>query len=221
MEKKPFDIGLAVRRIRKAVKPWPKAALFELAEDGFTTTFEQLLACIISIRTYDEVTLPVSRKLFERARTPAEVSQLTYEELDALISPSTFHERKASQILTISQRVLAEYGGKIPCDPEVLMSFSGVGPKCAHLVLGIACGEPFISVDVHVHRVTNRWGYVKTSTPEKTMVALGEILPRRYWIEINRLLVPFGKHICTGNLPHCSTCPVLDMCQQVDVKAHR
>lgn len=221
MDKKPFEIGLAVRRIRKAVKPWPKAALFELAENGFTTTFEQLVACIISIRTYDEVTLPVSRKLFARARTPAEISQLTYEELDALISPSTFHERKASQILAIAQRVLDEYGGDIPCDPEILMSFSGVGPKCAHLVLGIACGEPFISVDVHVHRVTNRWGYIGASTPEKTMVALGEKLPRRYWIEINRLLVPFGKHICTGNLPHCSTCPVLDMCQQVGVKAHR
>jgi endonuclease III len=221
MEKKPFDIGLAVRRIRKAVKPWPKAALFELAENGFTTTFEQLVACIISIRTYDEVTLPVSRKLFERARTPAEISELTYGELDALISPSTFHERKASQILAIARRVLDEYEGNIPCDPEVLMSFSGVGPKCAHLVLGIACGEPFISVDVHVHRVTNRWGYVRTTTPEKTMVALGEELPKRYWIEINRLLVPFGKHICTGNLPHCSTCPVLDMCQQVGVKAHR
>ena len=221
MNKKPFDLGVVIRRIQKAVKPWPKAALFELAENGFTTTFEQLVACIISIRTYDEVTLPVSKKLFERARTPEEVSQLTYEELDALISPSTFHERKATQILAIARRVIEEYGGEIPCDPEILMSFSGVGPKCAHLVLGIACGEPFISVDVHVHRVTNRWGYVKTSTPEKTMVALGEKLPRRYWIEINRLLVPFGKHICTGNFPHCSTCPVLDMCQQVGVKSHR
>lgn len=221
MDKKPFDIGVAVRRIRKAVKPWPKAALFELAENGFTTTFEQLVACIISIRTYDEVTLPVSRKLFERARTPDEMIKLTYEELDALISPSTFHERKASQILAIARRAIDEYGGEIPCDPEILMSFSGVGPKCAHLVLGIACGEPFISVDIHVHRVTNRWGYVRTSTPEKTMIALGEKLPRRYWIEINRLLVPFGKHICTGNLPHCSTCPVLEMCQQVGVKAHR
>jgi endonuclease-3 len=221
MDKKPFDIGLAVRRIRKAVKPWPKAALFELAENGFTSTFEQLIACMISIRTYDEVTLPVSRKLFERARTPAQMSELTYEELDALISPSTFHERKASQILAIARRVLDEYGGEIPCDPEILMSFPGVGPKCAHLVLGIACGEPFISVDVHVHRVTNRWGYVKASTPEKTMVALAEKLPKRYWIEINRLLVPFGKHICTGNLPHCSTCPVLEMCRQIGVKAHR
>ena len=220
-DKKPFDIGLAMRRIEVAVRPWPKATLFELAEEGFNSTFEQLVACIISIRTYDEVTLPVSRKLFERARTPAEVSQLTYEELDALINLSTFHERKASQILVIARRAVDEYDGNIPCDSEVLRSFSGVGPKCANLVLGIACGEPFISVDIHVHRVTNRWGYVQTSTPEKTLVALEAKLPRRYWIEINRLLVPFGKHICTGNLPHCSTCPVLDMCQQVGVKAHR
>lgn len=210
-----------MRRIRTAVKPWPKAALFELAEDGFTSTFEQLVACMISIRTYDEVTLPVSRKLFERARTPEQISQLTYEELDKLINPSTFHERKASQILAIARRVIDEYRGEIPCDPEVLMSFAGVGPKCAHLVLGIACGEPLISVDIHVHRVTNRWGYVKASTPEKTLVALEGKLPKRYWIEINRLLVPFGKHICTGNLPHCSTCPVLEMCQQVGVKSHR
>ncbi len=221
MEKKPFDIDAAIRHIRTAVKPWPKAALFELAEDGFTSTFEQLVACIISISTYDEVTLPVSRKLFARARTPEEISKLTYEELDALIGTSTFHERKASQILDLARRVIAEFDGDLPCDAEVLMSFAGVGPKCAHLVLGIACGEPFISVDVHVHRVTNRWGYVKTSTPEKTMVALEEKLPQKYWVEINRLLVPFGKHICTGNLPHCSTCPVLEMCQQVGVKSHR
>jgi endonuclease III len=220
-QKKPFDIGLAMRRIKAALRTWPKAALFELAEEGFNSTFEQLVACIISIRTYDEVTLPVARKLFERARTPAEVSKLTYEELDALIDLSTFHERKASQILAIARRAVDEYDGNIPCDSEVLRSFTGVGPKCANLVLGIACGEPFISVDVHVHRVTNRWGYVQTSTPEKTLVALEAKLPRRYWIEINRLLVPFGKHICTGNLPHCTTCPVLEMCQQVGVKAHR
>ncbi|HEX6270103.1 MAG TPA: endonuclease III [Anaerolineales bacterium] len=220
-DKKPLDIGLAIRRIKTAVRPWPKAALFELAEDGFGSTFEQLVACIISIRTYDEVTLPVARKLFEHTRTPAEVSQLSYEQLDALINLSTFHERKANQILAIARRAVDEYEGNLPCDPEVLMSFAGVGPKCANLVLGIACGEPFISVDIHVHRVTNRWGYVQASTPDKTLAALEAKLPRRYWIEINRLLVPFGKHICTGNLPHCSTCPVLEMCQQVGVKAHR
>lgn len=221
MEKKPFDIAVAVRRLRTAVDPWPKAALFQLAEEGYTSAFEQLVACIISIRTFDEVTLPVSRRLFERARTPAGMCELALEELDALIGASTFHERKAGQILAIARRVRDEHGGILPCDREVLMSFAGVGPKCANLVLGIACGEPFISVDVHVHRVTGRWGYVKASSPEKALLALEAQLPRRYWIEINRLLVPFGKHICTGNRPRCSTCPVLDMCRQVGVKEHR
>jgi len=221
MKKKPFDINRAAKAIDKAIAPYKKAAMFELAEDGFGSTFEQLIACIISIRTYDEVTIPMARRLFEKARTPKEVSRLSADEIDALIGQSTFHERKAIQILELARRVVDDFNGELPCDEEILLSFSGVGPKCAHLVMGIACGEPFISVDIHVHRVTNRWGYVQAPTPEKTMVALEEKLPKRYWIEINRLLVPFGKHICTGNLPHCSTCPVLDMCQQVGVKAHR
>ncbi len=216
-----FDIDQAIRLIRDAVRPFPKAAMFELAEEGFNSPFEQLVACVISIRTLDEVTLPTARQLFARARTPAAISQLSVEDIDALIRGCSFHERKAPQIRAIAQRVVDEFGGDLPCDREVLLSFAGVGPKCANLALGIACGEPFISVDVHVHRVTNRWGYVSASTPERSMTALEANLPRRYWIEINRLLVPFGKHICTGNLPHCSTCPVLDMCQQVGVEAHR
>ena len=215
MIKKPFDIDLALNLINAAMKPWPKAAMFELAEEGFNSPFEQLVACMISIRTYDEVTLPTARRLFERARTPLQVSQLTFEEIDSLISTCTFHERKADQIKEIAQRILDENNGNLSCDSEVLQSFPGVGPKCAHLVMGVACNQPFISVDIHVHRVTNRWGYVQTSTPEKTMAALEEKLPQKHWIEINRLLVPFGKHICTGNLPKCSACPVLDMCQQV------
>jgi len=221
MNKQPFDIGVALERIERAVQPWPKAALFQLAEEGYALTFEQLVACIISIRTYDEVTLPVSRKLFDQARTPEAICQLSWEELDALITPSTFHERKANQILAIARQVQEEFGGELPGDRDVLLSFAGVGPKCANLVLGVACGTPVISVDIHVHRVTGRWGYVKASTPEKTLLALESKLPEQHWIDINRLLVPFGKHICTGNRPRCSTCPVLDMCQQVGVEEHR
>jgi endonuclease-3 len=217
--KKAFSIGHALDAIQEAVKPWPKAAMFELAEAGFDSPFEQLAACMISIRTYDEVTVPTARKLFEQARTPAQMNKLTAQEIDALIHSCTFHERKAEQILGIARRVEHEYGGKLPCDPEVLQSFPGVGPKCAHLVLGIACNQPFISVDVHVHRVTNRWGYVQATTPERTMMALEAVLPKRHWVDINRLLVPFGKHICTGKLPKCSTCPVLDMCKQVGVSS--
>ena len=221
MAKKPINISRAVKLIEKAILPFKKAAMFELAEDGFDSGFEQLVACMISIRTYDEVTIPIARRLFERARTPREMSQLSAGDIDALIGQSTFHERKATQILDLARRVIDEFDGELPCDEETLLSFSGVGPKCAHLVMGIACAEPFISVDIHVHRVTNRWGYVQASTPEKTMLALESKLPQRYWVDINRLLVPFGKHICTGNLPHCSTCPVLEMCQQVGVEAHR
>jgi len=218
---KPFDIDLAIKLISEAVSPFPKAAMFELAQDGFDSPFEQLVACMISIRTYDEVSLPTARKLFARARTPAQISKLTPEEIDSLINTSTFHERKAGQIHEIARRIMDEYDGNLPCDSDVLRSFPGVGPKCANLVLGIACGQPYISVDIHVHRVTNRWGYVKATTPEKTMAALETKLPQKHWVDINRLLVPFGKHICTGTLPKCSTCPVLNMCQQVGVKAHR
>src|SRR5258707_1455316 len=218
MKKKPFDIDLALERISAAVRPWPKAAMFELAEDGFNSPFEQLVACMISIRTYDEVTLPTARKFFGRARTPAQVSQMTPKEIDGLINTSTFHERKAEQIHEIARRIMDEFDGNLPCDSDVLRSFPGVGPKCANLVLGIACNQPYISVDVHVHRVTNRWGYVQASTPEKTMEALEAELPRKHWLDINRLLVPFGKRICTGERPHCSACPVLDMCEQVGVK---
>lgn len=221
MKKRPFDVNLAVNCIRKAVSSFPKAAMFELAEEGFDSPFELLVACIISIRTRDEVTMPCAQRLFELARTPAKMSKLTPEQIDAAISVSTFHEAKAQQIHEIARRVAAEYDGMLPCEAEVLVSFRGVGPKCANLVLGIACKQPSISVDIHVHRVTNRWGYVQEKSPERTMFALEEKLPHKYWVEINRLLVPFGKHICTGNLPRCSTCQVFDMCRQVGVEEHR
>jgi len=220
-DKRPFDIDQAILRIRDAVRPFPKAALFELAEEGFRSPFEQLVACIISIRTLDEVTLPTARRLFTLARTPLEMSRSTVADIDERIHACTFHEGKARQIHEIACRIVDEYDGLLPCESAVLLSFRGVGPKCANLVLGIAGDQPSIAVDIHVHRVTNRWGYVNTPTPEKTTARLAEILPRSYWIEINRLLVPFGKHICTGRLPRCSTCPVLDMCHQVGVSTHR
>ena len=220
-DKKPFDIDEVMDRIREAVKPFPKAAMFELAEDGFDSPFEQLIACIISIRTRDETMLPTAKAFFQRARTPEAVSQMTPQEIDTLIQTSSFHEAKAQQIYDIAVTLVEEYGGELPCDESALLAFRGVGPKCANLVLGIACDEKLIGVDVHVHRITNRWGYVQTNQPEQTMRALYEKLPQKYWVEINRLLVPFGKNICTGNLPRCSTCPVLDMCRQVGVTRHR
>ena len=163
--KRPFAIDRALEAIGEAVRGYPKAAMFDLAERGYGTPFQQLVACVISIRTRDEDSLPLSLRLFERAPTPDAIAALTTDEIDALIRPCTFHERKAVQIHAIARRVLADHGGDLPCDFDVLTGFSGVGPKCANLALGIACGQPRISVDVHVHRVTNRWGYVATRTP--------------------------------------------------------
>ncbi len=192
-----------------------------MAGDGFDSPFEQLVACIISIRTRDEVTLPTARRFFDRARTPEAVAMLPIEELAELIQDSAFSERKAEQIHALAREVLADHEGHVPCDGDSLMSFKGVGVKCANLVLSIACDQPKISVDVHVHRITNRWGYVETNRPEQTVVALEEKLPLQFWIDINRLLVPFGKHVCTGRRPRCSVCPVLEMCQQVGVEEPR
>lgn len=220
-DKRPFAIDVAMARIREAIRPFPQAALFALAEEGFSSPFEVLVACIISIRTLDVVTLACAHRLFALARTPRTMSQLTPEAIDDAIHACTFHEAKAPQIHAIACQIVAAHGGALPCDAALLHSFRSVGPKCTNLVLGIACQQPCIAVDIHVHRVTNRWGYVTARAPEHTMQALETVLPQQYWVEINRLLVPFGKHICTGSRPRCSTCPVLDMCQQRGVQDPR
>ncbi|MEL6776591.1 MAG: endonuclease III [Cyanobacteria bacterium J06597_16] len=210
-----FDIETAFTRLQDVMKRYPRAAMFQLAEDGYTSVFEQLIACIISIRTYDEVSLPVSRQLFKTANTPQAMSQLSVEEIERLIARSTYAERKAGQILAIAQNIVSNCNGELPCEEAVLLGFKGVGPKCAHLALGIACQQPYISVDVHVHRVMNRWGYVETKTPEKTTRALAVKLPKAYWIDTNRLLMPFGKHICKGRFPSCDRCPLADICPRL------
>ena len=221
MEIEQFDIDVVMERVAEAVRPFPKAAMFELAEKGHDSPFEQLIGCILSIRTYDEVSLPVSLNLFARARTPQQMVVLDLAELIAIIRRSSFAERKASQIKAIAQQLVDEYDGKLPCDRELILSFKGVGPKCANLSLGIACDQKFISVDIHVHRITNRWGYVAEKTPEKTMVALQNKLPEKYWIDINRLLVPFGKHICTASRPRCTSCSLAEICPRIGVVSYR
>jgi endonuclease-3 len=220
-EKLRFDIDEVMRRIRVAVADVPDAAMFALRDLGYGTLFQQLVACIISIRTTDEVSLPTALALLEQAPTPTDVVALDVRDIDAAIRSSTFHGAKAAQIHAIARRAVEEFGGELPADAAVLQSFAGVGPKCANLALGVARDVPRISVDVHVWRVVNRWGYVAGRTPEATLAALERVLPEKYWIEINRRLVPFGKHICTGARPKCSTCPVLAYCRQIGVTEHR
>jgi endonuclease-3 len=210
-------IGIMLRRIEKAVQPFPKAAMFGLMDEGYTTLFEQLVACIISIRGMDESTYPLARKLFAKARTAREMLKLGEAAIAAQLHGTSFPEQKAATIVRIAQAAKASPGAELPTQFEALTAIKGVGPKCASLALGVAAGQQRISVDVHVHRVVNRWGLVATRTPEKTLEALEAMLPRKYWSEINRLLMPFGKHICTRRLPHCSTCPVLRWCERVGV----
>jgi endonuclease-3 len=219
--KRPFDIDTAIERLREAVRPFPKAMLFELYEEGHTSAFEVLVACLISVRTRDETSLAMARRLFEKARTPAVLAEMDINDIDALIDRCAFHLVKSEQINTMARLIMEENAGELPCSFEVMTSYPGIGPKCANLALGIACGQPRIGVDIHVHRITNRWGYVTASTPERTMAALATTLPERYHVEINALLVPFGKHICTPVGPKCSTCSLLDMCQQCGVDSHR
>ncbi|MRS62435.1 endonuclease III domain-containing protein [Larkinella terrae] len=219
--KPDFDLTLVLSRIEEAIRPYPKAAMFDLFERGYNSVFEQLISCIISIRTLDEVTIPVSLRLFAVARTPEQLLQLEPAALAKLLYGTQYPDQKAYTMLGIAKRAVDEFNGQIPADFETLTSFKGVGPKCANLTLGVATGQAAISVDIHVHRVTNRWGFVHTQQPEHTLKVLEERVPVAQWIDINRLLMPFGKHICTGRLPHCSTCPVLAWCERVGVTESR
>lgn len=216
-----FELDVVLARIEEAIKPYPKAAMFELAERGYDSLFEQLISCIVSIRTLDETTIPVSLRLFEVARTPEQLLALDIPTLTQLLYGTTYPDQKAYTMHGIAERIVNEFKGELPADFDTLTSLKGVGPKCANLALGVATGQAAISVDVHVHRVVNRWGYVQTKQPEQTLKVLEKQVPREQWVNINRLLMPFGKHICTGNLPHCSTCPVLEFCEQVGVERHR
>ena len=216
-----FNLTVVLARIGETIRPYPKAAMFELAERGYSTLFEQLMSCIISIRTLDETTIPVSLRLFEAARTPDQLLDLDMPTLTQLLYGTTYPDQKAHTMNSIAERIVNDFGGELPADFATLISLKGVGPKCANLALGVATGQAAISVDVHVHRVVNRWGYVQTKQPEQTLKVLETQVPRQEWVNINRLLMPFGKHICTGTLPHCSTCPVLTWCEQIGVEEHR
>ncbi len=215
--KEPFDIHEVFRRLRAVCACLPKAAMFQLRDEGYDTPYEQLVASLISTRTLDEATVPVCHRLFARARTPAAVAALDEAELVALLRGATFPEPKARDILALSRTIVERYGGKVPDTLEGLTAFRGVGPKVAALTLTVGFNKPAICVDIHVHRITNRWGYVAEPTPERSMAALASRLPQQYWIEINERLVPFGKHVCTGPRPKCPTCPLLSMCRQVGV----
>ena len=219
--KEPFDIDEVFRRLRAAVAGMPKAAMFDLRDRGDSTPFEQLVGSLISARTRHETTIEICLRLFAEAKTPEGLIGLGEAKLVRLLHGASFPEPKARDLIALSRRIVEEHAGTVPDTMEGLTAFRGVGPKIAALTLAVGFNQPAIAVDIHVHRIVNRWGYVATKTPEQTMTALAAKLPERYWIEINERLVPFGKFVCTGVRPKCSTCPLLTMCRQVGVTAHR
>lgn len=183
--------------------------------------FRILIGCVLSLRTKDEVSFPATDRLFARAGTPSTLRKLRAEEIARLIYPVGFYRRKAEQIRRISSQLLTRYGGRVPDDLDELLTLPGVGRKTANLVVTLGFGKPGICVDTHVHRISNRLGWVRTKNPNETEQALRARLPRRYWISINEILVRHGQRVCKPLSPICSKCSVHRDCPRVGVTRSR
>ena len=183
--------------------------------DSFNSPYLVLIACILSLRTNDRTTYPATLRMLELAKTPKEMKNVKVEDLAKAIYPVGFYENKAKQIIELSQQIDEELDGKVPDTIEELIKFNGVGRKTANLVLSQGFNKPAICVDVHVHRIFNRLGYVCTKNPEETEFALREKLPQKYWIDINTLLVTHGQNVCKPTKPKCSECPIADYCAKI------
>ena len=174
-----------------------------------------LVFCILSLRTKDETTYPAALRLFELAKTPHDMMNKSEEEISKAIYPVGFYKNKAAQIKELSQKIVEEYEGKVPCDIEELCKFKGVGRKTANLTMAKGFCKPAICVDVHVHRICNRLGYVKTKEPDETELVLRKKLPKALWLDINTILVTFGQNICRPAAPKCDICPIKDFCDHI------
>ncbi|WP_407920200.1 endonuclease III domain-containing protein [Geobacter pickeringii] len=206
--------------LAEAVRQWPSPAVTIVSQrEG--NPFKVLVSCILSLRTQDRTTGPASERLFALADTPATMLALSREQVEGAIYPVGFYRNKAAQILEICRILVEQYDGRVPDDMGRLLSFRGVGRKTANLVITLGFGKPGICVDTHVHRICNRWGYVRTGTPEQTEFALRAKLPGQYWLVINDYLVTFGQNHCTPLSPRCSTCVLGRFCDRIGVTKHR
>ena len=218
--KRAIDIDRFVAAIASDYRRWNPPIITLIAHRG-ATPFEVLVSTVLSLRTKDEVTAVAAERLLAVANTPAAMRDLTPAQIEALIYPVGFYPTKARRLLAMCQILLDRYDGKVPDTLEALTALPGVGRKTANLVLVEGFKIPAICVDTHVHRISNRIGYVNTKTPDKTEMALRKKLPRRHWIRYNELLVAFGQVLCRPVSPFCSRCPVADMCPQIGVDRHR
>ena len=206
------DIDKIVSLLKDAKQPQSE---FVRLMDSFKNPYLVLIACILSLRTNDKTTYPATLRMLELAKTPKEMKNVSQEELAKAIYPVGFYENKAKQIIELSKTIDEELGGQVPDEIEDLIKFKGVGRKTANLVLSLGFNKPAICVDVHVHRIFNRLGYIKTKTPEETEFALREKLPQKYWIDINTLLVTHGQNVCKPIKPKCSECPIERYCAKI------
>lgn len=213
------ELDKAITRIKRAVKAWQTPAVTVVARDR--DPYKVLVSCILSLRTQDRTTADASARLFALADSPRGMVALSPDTIEKAIYPVGFYRTKAKSILDISRILQDEHGGLVPDEIDELLKLPGVGRKTANLVVTIGHGKPGICVDTHVHRITNRWGYVSTKTPEKTETALREKLPKKHWIPINDLLVCFGQNLCKPISPLCSACPICEFCDRVGVDKHR
>lgn len=217
---KSVDIGRVITRLRREAKAWGVTTLDAEAERG-ADPFRILISTVLSQRTKDEHTAAGTERLFKRAKTPRTMLRLSEQEISELIYPVGFHRTKAKSIRGICEALLRDHGGRVPADIEEMCELPGVGRKTANLVMTHGFGLPAICVDVHVHRILNRLGYVATRQPNETEMVLREKLPQRHWIEINGLLVAFGQTICRPVSPHCSRCPIAEHCPRIEVGKSR
>ena len=216
----PFPIDKAAEILCKETRKWKEPIVTAMARRG-RDPFQVLISTILSLRTKDYCTRDASKRLFARARTPRGMLRLEESVIAELVYPVGFYKTKARTIREVCRRLLDEFDGKVPETIEELVGLKGVGRKTANLVLTQGYGKHAICVDTHVHRITNRWGYVETATPDKTEMALREKLPRRYWIEINDWLVAYGQNLCTPVSPWCGKCKLLEWCERVGVERSR
>ncbi|NYT12894.1 MAG: endonuclease III [Candidatus Methanofastidiosa archaeon] len=205
--------------LREEIKKFSVPIVSEVAADR--DPYKVLISCVLSLRTKDEVTKKASLKLFERADTANKMINLNESEIEKLIYPVGFYKTKAKRIIEMSHKILDEYGGKVPDTIDELLKLKGVGRKTANIVITLGYSKQGVCVDTHVHRISNRWGYVKTKNPIQTEFALREKLPQEHWIEYNDILVTYGQNVCVPISPKCSICTIEKYCPKISVLKHR
>ena len=215
------QITAALRIVKREIQQWEEPVIGVVARDSNRDPFRILISCLLSLRTKDKTTREASARLFGLAYQPATMLTLPLQKIERAIYPVGFYRAKAKSIHAICRRLLDVYGGTVPDSIDELITLSGVGRKTANLVVTVGYGKPGICVDIHVHRISNRWGYVRTKTPEETEQALRRKLPTPHWITFNDLLVPYGQNLCQPVSPFCSKCKLIEYCDRVGVKRSR